>query len=415
MYALVDANNFYVSCERLFRPELNTRPVVVLSNNDGCAISRSNEAKALGIKMGVPYFQIKALVAQHHIAIFSSNYTLYADISARIMNNLARFSPEVEVYSIDECFLGLTGISNLPNYAQTLRSTVVRNTGIPVSVGIAHTKTLAKLANKLAKKSPSGICVLQSEEEITNALTNFPIGDLWGIGRAYHKKLALENVFTAAQLRAQAPAWIKHMLTIQGLRLYHELWGRPCIPLKEVLDRKQGICTSRSFGKLTNNLEELIEATTAYTSRLAEKLRADKSCATLLHVQLLTNRFRHDLPQYNPYISLPLAHPISNTPDLIKAAISGVKALYSPRYQYSKVMVMATGLIPEQEVQLHLFSPWNGPKNNAVSTLMDKLNTHYGSGTIRMASEGYKKYWAMKRENVSPNYTTAWDDILRVG
>jgi DNA polymerase V len=179
MYALVDANNFYVSCERLFRPELNTRSVVVLSNNDGCAISRSNEAKALGIKMGVPYFQIKELVQQHHIAIFSSNYTLYADISARIMNNLARFSPEVEVYSIDECFLGLTGISNLPNYAQTLRSTVVRNTGIPVSVGIAPTKTLAKLANKLAKKSPTGICVLQSEAEITSALSNFPIGDLW--------------------------------------------------------------------------------------------------------------------------------------------------------------------------------------------------------------------------------------------
>ncbi len=414
MYALVDANNFYVSCERLFRPELNEKPVIVLSNNDGCAISRSNEAKALGIKMGVPYFQIKDLVQKHQIAIFSSNYTLYADMSARIMNNLARFTPDVEVYSIDECFLGLKGLRGLAEYATRIRSTVIRNTGIPVSIGIAPTKTLAKLANKIAKKNPTGVCVLETTEQIDSAVKDFSIADLWGIGRAYQRKLELANVTTAGQLRTMRESWVKKELTVQGLRLYYELLGRPCIPLKESLERKKGICTSRSFGKLTNSLEELIEATTAYASRLAEKLRADNSCASVMHIQLLTNRFRKDLPQYNPFITLPLAHPANNTPDLVKVAVVGLKRVYEPRYMYSKVMVMATGLIPEQEVQLHLFTDWNGPKNNTVSKLMDKLNHHYGTGTIRLASEGFRRRWAMKRENVSPNYTTNWGDILKV-
>ncbi len=415
MFALVDGNNFYVSCERLFRPELNGKPVVVLSNNDGCIISRSNEAKALGIKMGVPYFKVKELIEQEKVAVFSSNYTLYADISARLMNNLARFTPEVEVYSIDECFLRFKGMENLHTYAQYLRESVIQNTGIPVSVGLAPTKTLAKLANKIAKKSSTGVYVLDTEEAITEATKIFPIADLWGIGRAYQVKLELEGIRTAAQLRAKPEQWIKHQLTIQGVRLWHELWGRPCIPLKEVLERKQAICTSRSFGQLTNNLDELIEATTAYASRLAEKLRADTSCATVLTVQLLTNRFRKDLPQYNPAISLALSHPINNTPDIVKASVKGLKSIYDPRFQYSKVAVIVTGLIPEQEVQLNLFTEWNGPKHNQVSELLDRINQYYGSGTLRLASEGFRKRWAMKRENVSPNYTTDWGDILRVG
>jgi DNA polymerase V len=415
MFALVDGNNFYVSCERLFRPELNGQLVVVLSNNDGCIISRSNEAKALGIKMGVPYFKVKELVEQEKVAVFSSNYTLYADISARLMNNLARFTPEVEVYSIDECFLRFSGMENLHTYAHYLRESVIQNTGIPVSVGLAPTKTLAKLANKIAKKSSTGVCVLDTEEAITEATKIFPIADLWGIGRAYQVKLELEGIRTAAQLRAKPEPWIKHQLTIQGVRLWHELWGRTCIPLKEVLERKQAICTSRSFGKLTNNLDELIEATTAYASRLAEKLRADTSCATVLTVQLLTNRFRKDLPQYNPAISLALSHPINNTPDIVKASVKGLKSIYDPRFQYSKVAVIVTGLIPEQEVQLNLFTEWNGPKHNQVSELLDRINRYYGSGTLRLASEGFRKRWAMKRENVSPNYTTDWGDILRVG
>ncbi len=414
MFALVDGNNFYVSCERLFRPELNQKPVIVLSNNDGCIISRSNEAKALGIKMGAPYFKVAELIKQHQVTVFSSNYTLYADLSARMMNNLARFTPEVEVYSIDECFLQFKGISDLDQYAKHIRESVIQNTGIPVSIGIAPTKTLAKLANKIAKKSINGVCVLDTEEAINRATNSFPISDLWGIGRAYQMKLELENVYTAAQLRSQTQSWVKHNLTIQGLRMWHELWGRSCIPLKEVLERKQAICTSRSFGKSTNNLNELIEATTSYTSRLAEKLRADTSCATILTVQLLTNRFRKDLPQYNPAISLALSHPINNTPDLVKASVRGLKSIYDPRFQYSKVAVIVTGLIPEQEVQLNLFTEWNGPKNNQLSDLMDRLNQYYGSGTIRLASEGFQKRWSMKRENVSPNYTTQWDDILRV-
>ncbi len=415
MFALVDGNNFYVSCERLFRPELNGKPVVVLSNNDGCIISRSNEAKALGIKMGVPYFKVKELIEKEQVAVFSSNYTLYADISARLMNNLARFTPEVEVYSIDECFLRFKGMEHLEGYAHQMRQSVIQNTGIPVSIGIAPTKTLAKLANKKAKKRESGVCVLESEESISEAVKDFPIADLWGIGRAYQAKLELDYIFTAGQLRKQSEAWVKNKLTIQGLRMWHELWGRSCIPLKEVLERKQAICTSRSFSKLTNNLDELIEATTAYASRLAEKLRADTSCATVLTVQLFTNRFRKDLPQYNPARPLALNHPINNTPDIVKASVKGLKSIYDPRFHYSKVAVIVTGLIPEQEVQLNLFTEWNGPKNNQVSELLDRINKYYGSGTLRLASEGFRKPWAMKRENVSPNYTTDWGDILRVG
>jgi DNA polymerase V len=306
-------------------------------------------------------------------------------------------------------------MENLHTYAQYLRESVIQNTGIPVSVGLGPTKTLAKLANKIAKKSTTGVCVLDTEEAITEATKIFPIADLWGIGRAYQVKLELEGVRTAAQLRAKPEPWIKQQLTIQGVRLWHELWGRTCIPLKEVLERKQAICTSRSFGKLTNNLDELIEATTAYSSRLAEKLRADSSCATVLTVQLLTNRFRKDLAQYNPAISLALSHPINNTPDIVKASVKGLKSIYDPRFQYSKVAVIVTGLIPEQEVQLNLFTEWNGPKHNQVSELLDRINQYYGSGTLRLASEGFRKRWAMKRENVSPNYTTDWGDILRVG
>lgn len=415
MFALVDGNNFYVSCERLFRPELNGRPVVVLSNNDGCIISRSNEAKALGIRMGEPYFKAETLIKQHDVAVFSSNYALYADISARLMNNLARYTPEVEVYSIDECFLGLGGMKALESYAHQMRTELVRNTGIPVSVGIGPTKTLAKLANKKAKKLASGVCVLETAESIAAAVSDFPVGDLWGIGFAYQRKLQLEGIYRAGQLTARPAEWVKSRFTIQGLRLWHELRGQSCIPLHEVLERKKCICSSRSFGKMTGELEQLTEAVAAYASRLAEKLRADRSCATLLTVQLLTNRFRKDLPQYNPVITIPLQHPSNNTPELVKTAIGVVKQLYLPGFLYSKAAVLATGLIPEQEVQLNLFSEWNGPKNNAVSRLMDRINQYYGSGTLRLAAEGIKKRWAMKRENISPAYTTAWADILKVG
>lgn len=413
MIALVDCNNFYASCERLFRPELNRRPVVVLSNNDGCVIARSNEAKALDIKMGAVFYMIEEELKRNNVAVFSSNYALYGDISARVMTNLGRFSPKVEVYSIDECFLDLGGFSNLNDYGHKIRNSVIQNTGIPVSVGIAPSKTLAKVANKLCKKT-GGVCVLDSDEAITNALKDFDVGDLWGVGRAYANKLRKEGVETAGDLRNKPIGFIRDRLTIQGVRMWNELWGRPCIPLSDVLERKKGLCCSRSFGKMTDDFEQLKEATASYASRLSMKLRNDGSCASVLAVRLLTNRFKPELPQRFPSISIPLKHPVNNVFDIVDAAVHGLKSIYKKGYLYQKVEVTATGLIPEREVQLNLFSEWNGPVHDKLSKVMDKINRYYGAGTLRSAAEGGVQKWSMRRNFLSPEYTTNWTDIIKV-
>jgi len=410
MFALIDCNNFYASCERLFHPEYNGRPVIVLSNNDGCVIARSNEAKLLGIGMGAIFYQIEALIKEHQILVFSSNYTLYGDMSARVMTNIARFSPEVEVYSIDECFITVPVSSDLESYARRLRNTIIRNTGIPVSVGIASTKTLAKLANKMCKKT-GGVCVLETEEQVSAALKDYQVEDLWGVGRSYSSKLIQMGVDTAYDLRKLPIGFVKEHLTIQGLRMWNELWGRSCIPLQTVLERKKGLCTSRSFGKLTSNLEELQEATSSYANRLSLKLRNDKSCATVLSVRLLTNRFKTDQPQASPAISIPLTHPVNNTLDLVKTALYGLKQIYRPGFLFQKVEVIATGLIPDSEVQLDLFSNWNGKKHDKLSQVMDQVNQRFGSGILRMASEGHEQKWKMNRKYLSSCYTTKWDDI----
>ncbi|WP_026899430.1 Y-family DNA polymerase [Daejeonella oryzae] len=413
MYALIDCNNFYASCERVFRPALRTKPVIILSNNDGCAIARSQEAKDLGIKMGTPFYQMETLIKEHEVSVFSSNYTLYADMSARVMNNIARFTPDVEVYSIDECFIKLNGMNDLETYAGKIRETVIRNTGIPISIGIAPSKTLAKIANKLAKKG-SGIFILDTPERITEALQTFPLKDVWGIGAQYHKKLLNQGIEFAEQLRQMPMEWVRTNMTIQGVRMWDELWGRARIPFGAYPERKKGICCSRSFGKLSGDLSEISEAACSYASRVAEKLRNDKSCATLISVRLITNQYRTDLPQYFEGITIPLNHPSSNTPEIVKAAIKALKLIYKPGYKFLKVEILVTGIIPENEVQLNLFSTFDGTRQNQVSELMDKLNKHYGSGTLRLATEGYKKAWAMRREHLSPSYTTRWNDILKV-
>lgn len=271
MFALIDCNNFYASCERLFKPEFNGVPVIVLSNNDGCVIARSNEAKTLGIKMGAVFYQIEQEIKDHKIAVFSSNYTLYGDMSARVMTNIARFSPEVEVYSIDECFIKVPIKAGYEKFAHKIRNTIIRNTGIPVSVGIAPTKTLAKLANKMCKRT-GGVCVLDTEETIAAALQEYQVEDLWGVGRAYATQLIKLGINTAADLRNMPIGFVKDKLTIQGVRMWNELWGKSCIPLSDVIERKKGLCTSRAFSKLTDNIDDLREATVSYASRLALKL-----------------------------------------------------------------------------------------------------------------------------------------------
>lgn len=413
MFALIDCNNFYASCERLFRPECNGRPVIVLSNNDGCVIARSNEAKALGINMGAVFYMIEEQIKEHRIAVFSSNYNLYGDMSARVMTNIARFSPDVEVYSIDECFITLPIYSGFEEYAHQIRNSVIQNTGIPVSVGIAPTKTLAKLANKMCKKT-GGVCVLDTDDRITAALKEYEVQDLWGVGRAYAHQLINMGINTAADLRALPIGFVKDKLTIQGVRMWNELWGKSCIPLSDVIERKKGLCTSRAFGKLTNNIEDLREATVSYASRLALKLRNDKSCATVLSIRLLTNRFKTDSPQATPGMSISLIHPVNNTLDIVKAALYGLERIYLEGFMFQKVEVTATGLIPETEVQLDLFSTWNGVRNDKLTKIMDSINQHYGTGTLRLASEGATHHWTMKRKFLSPSYTSKWEDIVKV-
>jgi DNA polymerase V len=413
MFALIDCNNFYVSCERLFRPQYIGKPVIVLSNNDGCVIARSNEAKALGIRMGAVFYMIEDLIKEHHIAVFSSNYTLYGDMSARVMTNIARFSPDIEVYSIDECFMTVPVYAAFDAFAHTLRNHIIHNTGIPVSVGIAPTKTLAKLANKMCKQT-GGVCVLETDQQIAEALAKYNVEDLWGVGRAYAAQLIKQGIETAADLRNLPIGYVQDKLTIQGVRMWNELWGKSCIPLSDVIERKKGLCTSRAFGKRTGNLVDLTEATVNYASRLALKLRHDQSCATVLSVRLITNKFKNDSPQASPCISIPLSHPVNNTLDIVKTALAGLKAIFLTGHLYQKVEITATGLIPETEVQLNIFSSWNGVKNDKLSAVMDHINQHYGSGTLRLAAEGSTHRWTMRRNFLSPSYTSKWEDILKV-
>jgi len=413
MFALADCNNFYASCHRLFEPKYNGLPVVVLSNNDGCVIARSNEAKACGIKMGAPFFKIQEAIKEHNIAVFSSHYTLYGDISARVMTNLARFTPEVEVYSIDECFLGLSGLDKLADYGTAIKETVMNNTGIPISVGIAPTKVLAKVANRTSKKF-NGIMVLETAAQIADALADYPVEDLWGVGRQFSHKLIKGGIETAAQFRNLPMDWVQSNMTVVGLRMWRELWGESCIPLKTILDPKKGMCTSRAFGKLTTDYNQLKEATSSYAARLGVKLRRERLCASVISVRLLTNKFGPEASQAYPAITIPLEHPVNNTVDLVKVALQGLKKIYLRGYLFQKVEVTATGLIPEQEVQLNIFSDFKGVKHDKVSKVLDRLNMHYGAGTLKMAGEGLKQQWTMKRQFLSPCYTTNWNDIIKV-
>lgn len=412
MFVLVDCNNFYASCHRVWMPEHRTSPVIVLSNNDGCVVARSNEVKELGIKMGTPFFELKEIIIEKKIVVFSSHYSLYGDMSERVMNNLARFSSEVEVYSIDECFLKLDGSNNLVKYMMKIRQTVIKNTGIPVSVGAAPTKTLAKLANKLAKKG-NGVCLLDTAEKIDIALSDYPIGDVWGIGRQYAAKLISLKIDTAEKFRSMPVEWVNKNMSIVGVRIWRELRGESCLHMKTFFEPKKGMCTSRAFGKLTDDYQELEEATSNYASKLAFKLRREKLCTNILSVRLLTNMFRKDLPQAFPSITIALDHPVNNTPDLIKAALSGLKKIFRKGFKFQKVEVNATGLIPENEVQLNFFKSYDD-RNNKLSQVLDNLNGYYGKGTIRMASEGLIKKWDMRRNFLTPDYTNSWDDIIKV-
>jgi len=416
MFGLADCNNFYASCERVFDPSLRNKPVVVLSNNDGCVIARSNEAKALNIPMGAPAFQIEKLIKKHDIAVFSTNFTLYGDMSNRVMNTLASFVPDYEIYSIDEAFLSFHGFNlfDLPGYATQIAKTVYKNTGIPVTLGIAPTKTLAKVANKLAKKSGQYSHVLTQNDEIKAALKKIDIGDVWGIGRSYAVFLKKHNINTAYEFTLMPEAWVRKHMTVVGQRMQNELKGIPCYDLETEIPAKKNICTARSFGQMLTELKFIEEAVANFTARCCEKLRKQKSCAQTLMVFIHTNPHRKDLAQYARNIIIRLPHASNYTPELITHTIGGLRRIFKEGYSYKKAGVIVMELIPETHVQGNLFYDVNNEKNQKLMHTVDELNARYGRDYVRFSTQGYSKAWKLRQEKLSPCYTTKMDDLLDI-
>ena len=418
MFALVDCNNFYASCERLFKPSLNGVPVVVLSNNDGCVIARSNEAKAIGIKMGAPAFEMEELMCKNKVAVFSSNYVLYGDLSRRVMSTLSQFAPDIEIYSIDEAFLHLNGFEmyDLNEYGKEIVYKTTKNTGIPISIGIAPTKTLAKIANKIAKKNPNmkGVFVLNDKTSIMEALEKFPVGDIWGIGFQHTKFLNKHNIFTALDFVNANKNWIKKNLSIMGLRTMEELQGNPRIEMETTPPDKKAICTSRSFGTMLSDYDSISEAVANFAATCSSKLRKQKSCAAMIMVFIHTNQFRKDLKQYakNIVVSLPVAS--NSSMELIKYAEIGLKAIYRKGFLYKKAGVIVSDIIPENNLQTSLFDEVNREKQKKIMQAMDKLNSSMGKNTVRIAQQGYSRKWKLRQEKLSPSYTTNINDILIV-
>lgn len=432
MYALVDCNNFYVSCERVFQPRLDGRPVVVLSNNDGCIISRSAEAKALDLQMGEPYFQVKPLLEQHHVAVFSSNYALYGDMSRRVMWYLSQVAPAVEIYSIDEAFLDLHGLErfvvrSLDTFARTVRANVLARTGIPTCVGIAPTKTLAKLANRLAKKNPEmgGVCYLDTAERRRWALEQVAVEDVWGIGRQYAQKLYATGISTAAGLAACSEAYArKHLGGVVGARLVRELQGYPCQGLAPSEDgslARRTLCCSRTFGRPLTAFPDVAGAVSAFASRAAEKLRRQGDAAHLMTVFLSKSRYGLEPPPYSCSAVLTLPVATNDTIELVRFARAALKRLWQPGNRYTKAGVILDGLEPEGQTQLTLFEP--APVSEKRAKLMaelDALNRRFGKGTVKLASlvlppGRAQAPWEGQAQWRTPQYTTRLEDLLLVG
>ncbi len=412
--ALVDCNNFYVSCERVFRPDLVNVPLVVLSNNDGCAVSRSNEAKALGIKMGQPWFECKALAEEHGILAMSSNYALYADLSNRVMSILSQFSPRHEVYSIDECFVDLTGIPKLRDVTYAMRERVGQWTGIPVCVGVGPTKTLAKLANHVAKKHPRSQGVFNyndlNEAQQTKLLSQITVDEVWGVGRKLTKRLAAHGIQTVQDLRqAHTPA-LRSEFGVVMEKTQRELQGISCIDLEEHTPDKQQIISSRSFGKPVTELAVVQDALSVFVATATEKLRAQKGQAALLQVFLHTNRFRPEQPQYNPSMAVPLPQPTNDSLVINRWVQHVAGLLWRAGYKYKKAGIMLGDISPVTMVQGDLLEPVT--TNDArLMKAIDGLNSRFGRGTIKLSSGEFHGEWGMRQERKSPDYTTDWMQV----
>lgn len=415
VFCLVDMNNFYVSCERVFDPKLLRRPVVVLSNNDGCVVARSQEAKALGIKMGVPLFQIRPLVDREGVLVYSSNYELYGDMSARVMTALREFTDEVEVYSIDEAFMDLRGCRRVGSYRDLgadIRAKLLKWTGIPATVGIASTKTLAKVANHLAKTSvkAGGVLDLTESPYLDAALARTPVEEVWGVGPAYAARLKARGIENALQLRDLDVRWARKNMTVVGARLVMELRGVSCLPLETAPPAKKSITTSRSFPAAVTSYEELKEAVSFFLTRSAEKMRRAMLAASVVTVFIQTGRFAGE-PQYANSVTLEMVYPSDNTQELLRHAVEALRRIFRPGLEYRKAGVMLTGMVPAAQTTGRLFDEETLEKFRRVMPVMDMLNRKYGRDTVRLAGANPKGRWMTRAGRRSPRYTTRLGEV----
>ena len=417
MIALADCNNFYASCERVFNPALKDKPVVVLSNNDGCIIARSNEAKALGVRMGEPVFKARRIIEENNVNVFSTNFALYGDMSKRVMSLLDILSPEIEIYSIDEAFMDFSGIKNCFNLGLKMRDTVAKHTGIPISIGIAKTKTLAKVANHLAKRySKKGVYVLNRKKQTTDILKSIPVSKVWGIGSKYTKMLNSYGVESAYDFVMLDEDWVLNKMTIVGLKIQHELKGKPCISIDTNPSSKKNICTSRSFGISVTQFRPLKESISAHAARCAEKLRLEKGCARYVSVILKTNPFSVSDEYYYGYKSTNFDVPTNDTFDIINAAETLLKSIYKEGLVYKKSGVIVGDIIPQSRIQLNIFDiDQKRARRKNLNSAVDFINQAMGRSTIHIGSQGINRRWQLKQERLSPCYTTKWDDLLKIG
>lgn len=419
--ALLDGNNFFVSCERVFRPDLVQRPVVVLSNNDGCVISRSNEAKALGVPMGAPVHTIKELVQRHKITMLSSNYALYGDMSRRMMQVIGEWGPRQEVYSVDETFLDVTGIPSLADYGARIRHDVYRRTGLPIGVGIAKTKTLAKLANHCAKKHPRwikrGVCNFLDYDEPTldAVLGELDVQDIWGVGRRLSASLIEQGITTALDLKRSNPQRLRELYSVVMERTINELNNIPCLDLEDVTPARQQIISSRSFGNMVADLDNLRASIATHVATAAAKLRQQNSVASSITVYIRTNRFRKDDAQLHRSYLCPLITPTDDTTQLLNAALAGLAQIYEPGFWYKKSGVVIQQIQSKEQQPFDLFSERQTPKAAQLLKAMDALNRRYGKGTLRSAAELLgNQAWHGLCLSKTPNYTSDWNQLPRI-
>ena len=417
MIALADCNNFYASCERVFRPKLNGKPVVVLSNNDGCVIARSNEAKALGIKMGEPAFKSRDIFKRNGIHVFSTNFALYGDFSNRVMSILSDSVPSIEIYSIDEAFMNFRGIPKKEEFGIELREKVLQWTGIPISIGIAPTKTLSKVANSIAKKQrKNGVCVLMDENETLEYLKLFPVANLWGVGRRFSQMLQNNSIQNAYELTQKSDHWLQKHMSIVGLKMVKELRGEPCFDMVNGWRRKKSILTSRTFGHEIDNFKGLAQALSTYASMCAAKLRKEGSCAKTIHIMISTNPFKqHYRMNYKGSKTIILDTPTNDGLEIVSRCIDALRSIYRRDCIYKRAGVIVSDIVPQSQVQLTFFHQHADiEKRQKLMTAVDKLNDGYGRMKVRFAINGFEKKWHLRQEKLSPCYTTRISDLLRI-